>query len=424
MYVNGERAFDLLKRIGFTRVGGSEEECRAAQILRAECEAAGVPAVVEPFEIDDAELEAAELEILEPFRQAYPVTGYKCAQNTPEGGLTADFLYVEDATEVNLADARGKIVLVDGFMRVPLFRKLLDAGVVGIVTMEGALRDRLEETDLSTRKLRGPLRAFGNAPMVHLRVRDAFDLVSRGACRARLALKNTPVKKTSHNVVATIEGTERPDEILSFGAHYDSVEFSTGVYDNGAGSVINMEILRWFREHPPRRTVKFMWYGSEEQGLEGSWAYVRAHAEELKKHLLMINVDIGGPVLGGDKATVTAEENLVHYLDYFTKLNGYSVAVNQGIYSSDSIPFADSGVPGVNFYRAGAEGAAYIHCRHDTIGFLSAAMLEKTAVHVLDFGRSMANAAVFPVARKIPENMAEEVGKYLYKKELAELKAE
>lgn len=74
MYVNGERAFDLLKRIGFTRVGGSEEECRAAQILRAECEAAGVPAVVEPFEIDDAELEAAELEILEPFRQTYPVT--------------------------------------------------------------------------------------------------------------------------------------------------------------------------------------------------------------------------------------------------------------------------------------------------------------------------------------------------------------
>ena len=128
--------------------------------------------------------------------------------------------------------------------------------------------------------------------------------------------------------------------------------------------------------------------------------------------------------MGGDKATVTAEESLVHYLDYFTKLNGYSVAVNQGIYSSDSIPFADSGVPGVKFYRAGAEGAAYIHCRHDTLGFLSAAMLEKTAVHVLDFGRSMANAAVFPVARKIPENMAEEVGKYLYKKELAELKAE
>ncbi|MFR1479412.1 MAG: M28 family peptidase [Hydrogeniiclostridium mannosilyticum] len=59
------------------------------------------------------------------------------------------------------------------------------------------------------------------------------------------------------------------------------MEFSTGVYDNGAGSVINMEILRWFRSiRPPYSEVHG--YGSEEQGLEGSWAYVRAHAEELK----------------------------------------------------------------------------------------------------------------------------------------------
>ena len=66
---------------------------------------------------------------------------------------------------------------------------------------------------------------------------------------------------------------------MSFGAHYDSVDFSKGVYDNGAGSVINMEILRYFKENPPKRTLKFMWYGSEEIGLEGSWAYVKAHKE-------------------------------------------------------------------------------------------------------------------------------------------------
>lgn len=421
MSVNGTRAFDLLKKIGFTRVGGSEEEYKAARILKEECDSIGVPAEIEPFEIEDAEIETAELEILEPFRQSYVVTGYKCAQNTPENGLEAEFLYVEDATEVNLANARGKIVLVDGFMRVPLFKKLMKAGVAGIVTMDGALRDQVEETDLAIRKLRKPLRAFGNVPMVHLRVRDAFDLVSRGASKARMVLKNTVVKKTSHNVVATVKGTELPDEIISFGAHYDSVDFSTGVYDNGAGSVINMEILRWFKENPPRRTVKFMWYGSEEQGLEGSWAYVKSHSEELEKHVLMINVDIGGPVLGGDKAIVTAEEQLSVYLHYFANINGYSVAVTQGIYSSDSIPFADNGIPGVNFYRGGAEGAAYIHCRHDTLDFLSADMLEKTAVHVLDFGRAMANAVVFPIERKIPENIQKEVDDYLYKKELAEV---
>lgn len=424
MEICGKREFELLEKIGFTRVAGSEEENRAAEILKAECDAMGVPAVIEPFTIEDAEIETAVFEILEPFRQTYEVTGYKCAENTPDEGLTAEFLYVENGLDVNLADARGKIVLVNGYMRVPLFRKLMKAGVAGIVTMEGEIRDKPEETDLSTRTLRRTLRAFGSVPMVNMRIKDAMELVRGGASKARIVLKNTIVERTSHNVVATVLGTEKPEEIVSFGAHYDSVPFSTGVYDNGAGSVINMEILRWFQENPPRRTVKFMWYGSEEIGLEGSWAYVKAHKDELKDHLLMINVDVGGPILGVDEMAVTAEEKLVSFSDYLMKIGGHSVEVRQGIYSSDSIPFADSGVPAVNFARGGAHGAAYIHNRYDTLEFLSADMLAKTTAHVLEFSKAVINAQVFPVGREIPQNMVEEVEKYLYKKELAEAKEE
>ena len=420
MEVSGKRAMELLEKIGFTRVAGSQEERMAAEILKEECESIGVPAALESFQIEDGEIETATLEILEPYHQEYPVTGYKCAKNTYQGGLEAEFLYVENGTDVDLAQAAGKIVLVNGFLRVPLFRQLMKAEVAGIVTMEGDLRDDREATDLSTRKLRRTLRAFGNVPMVHTRVLDAFDMVKRGACRARMVLKNETVERTSHNVVASIQGTERPDEIISFGAHYDSVDFSKGVYDNGAGSVINMQVLRWFRENPPKRTVKFMWYGSEEIGLEGSWAYVKAHKEELRDHLLMINTDVGGPVLGRDGIAVTGEENLVHYLQYATQVRGISAEVKQGIYSSDSIPFADSGVPAVNFTRFGAPGAAYIHNRFDTLRFLSPEALEKTARNVLAFAQDMVNAAAFPVKREIPQNMVEEVEKYLYKKELAE----
>ncbi len=321
---------------------------------------------------------------------------------------------------MDLAEAEGKIVLINGFLRVPVFRQLIKAGVAGIVTMEGQLRDDREGTDLSTRKLRRTLRAFGNVPMVHTRVLDAMDMVRRGACKARLVLKNETVERTSHNVVATITGTDKPEEIISFGAHYDSVDFSKGVYDNGAGSVINMELLRYFKENPPKRTVKFMWYGSEEIGLEGSWAYVKAHKEELKDHLLMINVDVGGPILGRDSVAVMAEEDLVKYISYASKIHGHSAKVEQRIYSSDSIPFADSGVPAVNFCRFGAQGAAYIHDRFDTLDFLSAEALEKTARYVLAFSWGMVNAAAFPVKREIPKNIVEEVEKYLYKKELAE----
>ena len=411
---------ELLEKIGFTRIAGSPEEEKAAQILKEECDKLGVPAIIQPFEIEQGIVEEATLEILEPFQQEIPVTGYQCAQNTPEGGLEAPFLYVENADDVSLSNARGKIVLVNGYMRVPLFRKLMKAGVAGIVTMEGQLRDKREETDLSTRKLRRTLRAFGNVPMVHTRVLDAIDMVRKGACKARLVLKGRTEEWTSHNVIATVLGTEKPEEIVSFGAHYDSVDFSKGVYDNGAGSVINMEVLRYFAENPPKRTLKFVWYGSEEIGLEGSWAYVKAHKEELEAHKLMINVDVGGPVLGVDRITATAEKALASYLEYFVKIHGFTAEVKQGIYSSDSIPFADSGVPGVNFSRDGAPGAAYIHDRFDTLSFLSAEMLEKTTRIVLEFGKEMAGAALVPVERKIPQNIVEDVEKYLYKKELSE----
>ena len=420
MEICGKREWELLEKIGFTRIAGSPEEEKAAQILKEECDKLGVPAIIQPFEIEQGIVEEATLEILEPFQQEIPVTGYQCAQNTPEEGLEAPFLYVENADDVSLSDARGKIVLVNGYMRVPLFRKLMKAGVAGIVTMEGQLRDKREETDLSTRKLRRTLRAFGNVPMVHTRVLDAIDMVRKGACKARLVLKGRTEEWTSHNVIATVLGTEKPEEIVSFGAHYDSVDFSKGVYDNGAGSVINMEVLRYFAENPPKRTLKFVWYGSEEIGLEGSWAYVKAHKEELEAHKLMINVDVGGPVLGVDGIAATAEEKLVNYLEYFVKIHGFAAEVKQGIYSSDSIPFADSGVPGVNFSRDGAPGAAYIHDRFDTLSFLSADMLEKTTRIVLEFGKEMANAALVPVERKIPQNIVEDVEKYLYKKELSE----
>ena len=420
MEICGKREWELLEKIGFTRIAGSPEEEKAAQILKEECDKLGVPAIIQPFEIEQGIVEEATLEILEPFQQEIPVTGYQCAQNTPEGGLEAPFLYVENADDVSLSDARGKIVLVNGYMRVPLFRKLMKAGVAGIVTMEGQLRDKREETDLSTRKLRRTLRAFGNVPMVHTRVLDAIDMVRKGACKARLVLKGRTEEWTSHNVIATVLGTEKPEEIVSFGAHYDSVDFSKGVYDNGAGSVINMEVLRYFAENPPKRTLKFMWYGSEEIGLEGSWAYVKAHKEELEAHKLMINVDVGGPVLGVDRITATAEKALASYLEYFVKIHGFTAEVKQGIYSSDSIPFADSGVPGVNFSRDGAPGAAYIHDRFDTLSFLSADMLEKTTRIVLEFGKEMAGAALVPVERKIPQNIVEDVEKYLYKKELSE----
>ncbi len=419
--IDRDRAFAALKAIGYVRTAGSPEELRAAETIRDDLIAAGIPAALESFEITDAEKCTATLEVLAPYTASYTVTAYKNSGNTPEGGLEADFLYVQDAGEVDLADAAGKIVLVNGYLRLPLYKKLLDAGVAAFVTMSGDMRETEADSDLFTRMLRAPLRALGAPlPGANLRTTDAFELVRRGAARARLTVHSELTTLTSQNVVATIPGTDRAAERLCLAAHYDSVEFSTGVYDNGAGSVILLELARWFAAHPPRRTLQFIWCGAEEVGLEGSKAFVRDHAGEVESCRMLLNVDVGASVLGRDVACLIADESVVHFTDSFMKIAGHSVEIQRDIYSSDCMPFSDLDVPSISFFRVAAPGAGYIHCRHDIIDWLSPEGIEKTALPMLAYTDAMANAAVFPFARRVPADLHEKIDGYFYKKEQAE----
>ena len=414
------RQFELLKKIGFVRVGGSAEEMKAAEILKAEIEEMGIKADIEPFEIEDYVQEKAELEVLEPYNKKYVVRAYRFSENTPEEGIEAPFYYAENMTDVDIANSKGKIILVNGIVRLDLFRKILKSGAVGFISMTGTMLDTDENSDLLQRSTRDTLRAFGNLPAASIRVKDAFEMVKEGASKVKLTVKGEFVTRTSHNVVATVLGSDKAEEIVSFGAHFDSVEFSTGVYDNGAGSVINMEILRHFVANPPRRTLQFNWYGSEEMGLLGSKAWVKAHKDELKDHVYMINVDVGGSVLGADQALVLASKEATTYCDAFMRRNGYAVITKQDIYSSDGVPFADNGVPSTSFIRFGAQGAGYIHDRNDIIDWLYPKALERTTKFVQDYAEEMINADVFPFAKVVPPEMVEKVDNYLFKKEMAE----
>lgn len=424
MEISGTREMELLERIGFVRTAGSKEEEKAAHLLADEIESIGCKAKIEPFKIQDADIVKASLTVLQPYKKEYQVTGYKCAKSTPEEGITADLIYAENMLDVNLAEAKGKVVLVNGRVGMDAYKKLIKAQVAGFISMQGTLLDRVEETDLDTRKIRKNLETQGLTSAVNIRIGDAFEMVEKGASKVNLVLDNKNVTLTSHNVYAEIKGTTYPEEIVSFGAHYDSVPFSTGVYDNGAGSVIIMEALRYFKANPPKRTVKFMWYGSEEIGLEGSKHYVKKYAKDLEKHQLMINVDVAGSVLGSESCMVTGPECLSHFTDYFMKTEGYAVRVKQDIYSSDCIPFADAKVPAMSFCRFAPEGGAFIHNRNDVIKYLAPDKLQKTTEYVVKFGEKMINATAFPVPHEIPDNIVEKVDKYLFKKEMGKTKDE
>lgn len=90
-----------------------------------------------------------------------------------------------------------------------------------------------------------------------------------------------------HNVVAEIRGTEKPDEVVILGGHLDSWNSpgSQGANDNGTGSCSTLEAARLIMKSglKPKRTLRFVLFAGEEQGLLGSRAYIASHANELDK---------------------------------------------------------------------------------------------------------------------------------------------
>ncbi len=151
----------------------------------------------------------------------------------------------------------------------------------------------------------------------------------------------------------------------------------------------------------------------------GSKAWTKAHEEELKDHLLMINVDVGAATLGKNIAPVLATDEATAYVAATMREFGVACEVKSDTYSSDCIPFADHGVPAVNFARFGAPGANYIHNRRDNLksGYIDEKSLGITLLQALRFTDRVANAAVFPIKREVSDEMKEKIEVYLFRKE-------
>ncbi|WP_394348495.1 M20/M25/M40 family metallo-hydrolase [Bizionia myxarmorum] len=100
---------------------------------------------------------------------------------------------------------------------------------------------------------------------------------------------------TNYNTIAEIKGSEKPDEYVIMSAHFDSWDGGTGATDNGTGTLVMMEALRILKKvYPnPKRTILVGHWGSEEQGLNGSRAFVEDHPEIVKNTQAVFNQDNG-----------------------------------------------------------------------------------------------------------------------------------
>lgn len=156
------------------------------------------------------------------------------------------------------------------------------------------------------------------------------------------------------NSVARIEGTEKPEEYVILSAHLDSWDGGTGATDNGTGTITMMEVARILKEvYPnPKRTIIIGHWGSEEQGLNGSRAFVEDHPEIMKTTQVVFNQDNGT----GRISSINGQ-GFLHSYDYIGRwLNDAPKEATQHIETtfpgmpwgggSDHASFVAAGVPG------------------------------------------------------------------------------
>lgn len=173
-----------------------------------------------------------------------------------------------------------------------------------------------------------------------------------------------------YNTVGEIRGSEKPDEYVILGAHLDSWDLAQGTTDNGTGSVVVLEAARILAHcgTRPKRTIRFVLFSGEEQGLHGSRAYVKEHKEELPRISLCLAHDTGtGRVVGlglqgREVLKPILESELVSLRDLgVTDINLRSMG------GTDHVSFEQAGVPGFALRQDMAEYRFTHHSQSDTL---------------------------------------------------------
>jgi Zn-dependent M28 family amino/carboxypeptidase len=176
-----------------------------------------------------------------------------------------------------------------------------------------------------------------------------------------------------YNTVAEIPGSEKPDEVVIIGGHLDSWDLGTGATDNGTGSMAVLAAARALQKLgvKPKRTIRFVLFTGEEQGLNGSRAYVKAHQGELGKISGVLVHDSGtGKVLTvGLMGNYAARETIDHALYPLGRAKEVGLAEptlrTEG--GSDHVPFDEAGVPGFWCVQDPVDYDKTHHSQADTI---------------------------------------------------------
>lgn len=432
-YFDEQRAYEFMRRLSFTRPGGTVEEARAAELIAAELRTAGLMPVLESFQVWTYEEEPSRVDVPAPgtggrtsgaeLRETFVAAPVGLSGVTDPDGVTGELVFVETGEEEFLHGIRGKIALTYELGAAKKYERLAKAEPKAVIAIGDPGRDLLHVSHYANY-----FRRWGKLPTVFIRYEDGLRLIRSGAREVVVVCRQREIQAESRNVVVEIPGagfgeaTQSGDDYILLGGHYDSVPATAGAHDNAGGSAILVELARILAAHPPRRTVRIAWFGAEELGLHGSAAYVESRMKAagpetassktaLDRIKLVVNVDVAGGTIGRNHCVVTGPESLKNYVEVLGKEIGVGLAIKLGVMSSDGTPFGDKGVPSVNFARYGG-ATANLHTPYDTLEHTDSYHLAMLGRLVEVFVQRTANAMAYPFERDIPESVKKDIAKY------------
>ncbi len=246
---------------------------------------------------------------------------------------------------------------------------LVDQGAVAILRDSGKPHGLLNMTDTTPEPFE--LAPIPSAFVTGEGYRQIFRLLKQGPVQVELEIKNSVSDKPVQvfNTVADLKGSEKPNEFVILGGHLDSWDLATGSTDNGTGSMAVLEAARTLAKLnlKPKRTIRFVLFSGEEEGLVGSIEYIKAHKAEMDNVSGVLIHDSGtGRVLAigmhdnyQDRAIVDQVIAPLHEL----KLLEPTMTREFG---TDSLSFDQVGVPGFYCVQDVAEYPKTHHSQSDT----------------------------------------------------------
>ena len=351
--LDSQRAFADLKGLAAfgPRVAGSPEEDAASTWLMDRFAAAGVPATRQPFPIRRWTERSARLAV-GPLGEI-PMTA------VPFGGTTG-------------ADREFDLVVVDGFD----LGEIPDGDLAGKAWLmpRDAYRDYPDRALVEALGPRAPGALIftaapghrGGVPTVFYNFRDAIDapappmaviaydsamaLIRDRVPRVRLTIDADDVPGTSANIIASLRGRSRPDEIVVVCAHVDSAPTSPGACDNAGGTACVLELARAAAASGgPDRTVHFAIWGSHETGMHGSETYLaRAMHDGLRLHAA-INFDTIGLLVAEDRVNLLGGPRWEALVRAAIPKSGLRPPFVPGPGYTDFTNFGAAGVPSISF---------------------------------------------------------------------------